>query len=75
MAASSFSEGVSKQITLPEDDADSFGRIIKHLYGNNDAAFAVDLLVLYGAEKLAEMYCLAEKYQLPGLQELVIRKL
>lgn len=75
MTTSSFSEGVSKQITLPESDADSFGRIIEHLYCNNDAAFAVDLLDLDRAEKLADMYGLAEKYQLPGLQKLVIHKL
>lgn len=75
MTTSSFSEGVSKEIALPEDDVDSFGRIIEHLYGNNDAAFNVDLLELDGAEKLADMYGLAEKYQLPGFQDLVIRKL
>lgn len=75
MTTSSFSEGVSKQITLPEDDADNFGRIIEHLYGNNDAAFDVNLLDLDGAEKLADMYGLAEKYQLPTFQDLVIRKL
>lgn len=75
MTTSSFSEGVSKQITLPEDDADHFGRIIEHLYGNNDAAFDVNLLDLDGAEKLADMYGLAEKYQLPAFQDLIIRKL
>lgn len=75
MTTSSFSEGLAKQITLPEDDADNFGRIIEHLYGNNDAAFTVDLLNLNGAEKLADMYGLAEKYQLPAFKDLVIRKL
>lgn len=75
MTTSSFSEGLAKQITLPEDDADNFGRIIEHLYGNNDAAFTVDLLDLNGAEKLADMYGLAEKYQLPAFQDLIIRKL
>lgn len=75
MTTSSFSEGLSKQITLPADDADSFGRIIEHLYGNNDAAFDVSLLDSDGAEKLADMYGLAEKYQLPTFQDLVIRKL
>lgn len=78
MTTSSFSEGVSKQITLPEDDADHFGRIIEHLYGNNDAAFDDFNLLLDsedGAEKLADMYGLAEKYQLPAFQDHVIRKL
>lgn len=75
MTTRSFSEGISKEIALPEDNVDSVGRIIEHLYGNNDAAFDVDLLYLDGAEKLVDMYGLAEKYQLPGLQELIIRKL
>lgn len=53
MTTGSFFEGISKQIALPEDDVDNFRRIIEHLYGNNDAAFDVDLLDLDGAEKLA----------------------
>ena len=75
MTNASFSEGITKEIALPEDDADSFGRIIEHLYGNNDAAFDINLLDLEGAEKLADMYGLAEKYQLPDFQDRVIRKL
>lgn len=75
MTTISFSEGISKEIALPEDNVDSVGRIIEHLYRNNDAAFDVDLLYLDGAEKLVDMYGLAEKYQLLGLQELIIRKL
>lgn len=73
MTSSSFLEGVTKEIALPEDDADSFGRIIEHLYGNNDAALDVD--DSDEAEKLANLYGLAEKYQLPGLKDLVIQKL
>lgn len=72
MTSSSFLEGVTKEIALPEDDADSFGRIIEHLYGNNDAALDVDS---DEAEKLADLYGLAEKYQLPGFKYLVIQKL
>lgn len=75
MTTGFFSEGINKEIALPEDDADSFGRIIEHLYGNNDATFDVDSLDLDGAEKLADMYGLAEKYQLPDFQDLVIQKL
>lgn len=37
--------------------------------------FDVDFLDLDGAEKLADMYGLAEKYQLPDFQDLVIQKL
>lgn len=36
--------------------------------------FDVDFLDLDGAEKLADMYGLAEKYQLPDFQDLVIQK-
>lgn len=75
MTSGSFSESVTKEIVLPEDDADSFGRIVEHLYGNNDAAFEINLLDVEGAEKLADMYGLAEKYQLPNFQDRVIRKL
>lgn len=75
MTTSFFSEGVRKEIALPEDDSDSFGRIIEHLYGNNDAALDVDLLDSDGAEKLADVYGLAEKYQLAGLKNLVIQEL
>lgn len=75
MTNGSFSESVTKEIVLPEDDADSFGRIIEHLYGNNDAAFEINLPDLEGAEKLADMYGLAEKYQLRGLQSRIVQKL
>lgn len=75
MTTSFFSESITKEIALPEDDVDSLGRIIEHLYGNNDAAFEVDRLEFDGARKLADLYGLAEKYQLPDLQDLVIQKL
>lgn len=75
MTTSFFSEGITKEIALPEDDSDSFGRVIEHLYGNNDAALNVDLLDSDGTEKLADLYGLAEKYQLPGLKHLVVQKL
>lgn len=75
MTNGSFSESMTKEIVLPEDDADSFGRIIEHLYGNNDAAFDINLFDVEGAEKLADMYGLAEKYQLPDFQGRIIQKL
>lgn len=75
MTTSSFSEGITKEIAFPEDDADGFGRILEHLYGNNDAAFDVCELGFDGAEKLADVYGLAEKYQLPNVQDRVIREL
>jgi hypothetical protein len=75
MTTDSFSEGVTKEIVLPEDDADSFGRILEHLYGNNDAAFDVGLLDFDGAAKFADMYMLAEKYQLQDFKVRVIENL
>jgi hypothetical protein len=75
MTNGSFSESVTRQIVLPEDDADHFGRILEHLYGHNDAAFDVGIFDIKDAEKLAEMYGLAEKYQIPEFQQQVIYKL
>lgn len=75
MTMRSSSEDAIKEIMLPEDDADNFGRILEHLYGNNDAAFEVDLLDFDGAAKLADMYMLAEKYQLHNFKARVIEKL
>lgn len=69
MTKSSFSEGITKQINLPEDDADQFGRLIKYLYGNHLDAFNFDLSEnSVQVHKLADMYALAEKYQLPDMQ-------
>ena len=75
MTSGAFSESMTKEIVLPEDDADSFGRLVEHLYGNNDAAFDIKLPDCETAEKLADMYALAEKYQLPDFQDLIIQKL
>lgn len=74
MTNSSFSESITKEIVLPEDDADSFGRILEHLYGNNDATFDLGRLHdLDYAATLADMYGLAEKYLLPDIQNHILR--
>lgn len=86
-----FRESVTKEIVLPEDDPDSFGRMIEHLYDNNEGAFSnlldvddgaekvvddgAEELVDDGAEKLADMYGLAGKYQLPDFQYYIVQKL
>lgn len=75
MTHGSFSESITRQIVLPEDNADSFGPILEYLYGHNDAALDVGLLDFEDALKLADMYALAEKYQLPDFQKGVIQKL
>ena len=76
MTSGSFLESRTKEIVLPEDDADNFGRIVEHLYGNNVAALEMNNLRDFEwAKKLAELYGLAEKYQLPDFQDGVIQKL
>lgn len=69
MTKSSFSEGVTKKINLPEDNADQFGRLIKYLYGNHEDALDFDSFKdSIKVDKLADLYALAEKYQLPDMQ-------
>ena len=75
MTTSSFSEGIRKEIVLPEDDEDTFGRVVEHLYGNDDVAFDVcDLSETESADKLADMYALAEKYGLTDLKVRIIEE-
>lgn len=75
MCQPNFLEGVTKEIVLPEDDPDSIGRIIHHLYGNSRAVFSFDSMGLAAADRLADMYSLAEKYQLPKLKTAIISTL
>lgn len=76
MTTGSFSEGIRKEIVLPEDDEDTFGRVVEHLYGNDDVAFDLsDLKESESANKLAQMYALAEKYELTGLKVRIVEEL
>ena len=71
-----FAESISKEVSLPEDDEDAFGRIIEYLYGDSTNAFA--FRGLDGSEtlkKLAGIYIIADKYQLARVQEVVISAL
>ena len=74
---SSFSEGMTKEITLPEDDADQIGRLISYLYGNHEDAldFGGPHEDSIKVDKLADMYALAEKYQLSSMQVDIIEAL
>ena len=76
MTTGGFSESITKEIILPEDDEDAFGRIIEFLYDNEHDAF--DFSSLNESEsiaKLANMFALADKYDLPNLQKTIITKL
>lgn len=69
MTSGSFAESVTKEIVLPDDDVDCFGRLLEHLYGKDDAAFDFDLSAdKEGPETMATVYELAEKYQLSNLK-------
>lgn len=73
MCEGPFAESVTRQIHLPEDSVTSFGLVLEYLYtgdfpfeGSNDLKLE---------DQLAEVYILADKYQLPLLKELAIAKL
>ena len=71
-----FAESISKEISLPEDDEDAFGRIFEYIYGDVKHAFLFK--GLDGSEtltKLAGIYIMADKYQLARVQEAVISAL
>lgn len=70
MTTSGFSESITREINLPEDDEDIFGRVVEFLYDNEREAFNFSPLDELGsAEKLAKMYLLADKYDLIDLQK------
>ena len=71
MCNGTFKESVEKQIDLPEDDAVAFGCVLEFMY----------LGVVHGYEApdraaqvavLADVYILADKYQLEDLKEFII---
>jgi len=75
MCSGRFIESERKTIILPEDNADTFGRLLEHLYGCNDAAFDIKLEGEEAGEKLADLYVFGEKYELPDLRSLVVQNL
>ena len=73
-----FKETVERVIELPEDDPEDFAQLLEYLYSgdyemkNNATA---EVIPLETALKLARVYILADKYQLPGLQKEVVWKM
>ena len=70
---SGFQESLVKHINLPEDDVQVFGRVLEYLYkGDFDTSYAsiFDL-----ANGLAEVYLMADKYQIDQLKVLTVTKL
>lgn len=66
-------ESVTRQIYLPDDNVTDFGLVLEYLYtGDFPFEGSIDLKL---EDQLAEVYILADKYQLPLLKELVIAKL
>ena len=66
-------ESVTRRIHLPEDNITHFGLVLEYLYTGDFPFEGSDDLDL--EDQLAEVYILADKYQLPLLKELVIAKL
>lgn len=76
MTNSGFSESITKEIILPEDDEDAFGRIIELLYGNFYEAYNFRRYdESTSVQKLADMFVLADKYDLRGLQGGIVNEL
>ncbi|KAL8965969.1 MAG: hypothetical protein Q9183_003593, partial [Haloplaca sp. 2 TL-2023] len=82
MCRHSFTESKTHQIDLPEDDPHVFSLILKYLYAGNFAGYdglldddSLDIDRDTRALQLADVFLLAEKYQLSDLKELLVSKL
>ena len=71
MCNGSFKESLEQQIELPDDDADIFGRVLEYMYRGVFDGFETPTQNVKVA-MLADLYILAEKYQLSGLKKLLI---
>ena len=67
MCSDGFQESVSSAIRLPEDEAE--------IFGFSHAGFMEGLEGLGLANKLADIYIMAEKYQIDDLKDIVIEML
>ena len=74
MCNGSFKEGVEQQIELPDDDANIFGCMLEYMYRGVFHDFETPTPDVRAA-MLADLYILAEKYQLKGLKKLLITPL
>lgn len=71
MCNGSFKESVENQIELPDDDANVFECMLEYMY--RGALHGVETPTQsVRAAMMADLYILAEKYQLSGLKELLI---
>lgn len=74
MCNGSFKEGVEREIELPDDNADAFECLIEYLCrGISDSGETANRHVKAGV--LANVYIMAEKYQLDDLKSVVIASL
>ncbi|KAL8996732.1 MAG: hypothetical protein Q9169_003847 [Polycauliona sp. 2 TL-2023] len=72
------------QIDLPDEDAHNIGHLLEYLYTGNFSALSDEQPAeptsedrthqTASSDELCQMYALAEKYQLPGLQRSVVAK-
>ena len=72
-----FLESKSHRIKLPEDEASDFGLLLEYLYGGDLPTSSI--LEIGGnvelADRLAKIYILADKYQLPLLKNYIVTTL
>ena len=73
MFNSGFSETTNKVAELPEDSPNAVRRMISFLYGDNSHVACTDLPSDEVPDMLAEIYGLADQYQIPALQRLALR--
>lgn len=73
-----FEESLTFTIRLPDENPDTIQAVIQYLYSGNTQKFGSvneTGCTITALLKLAELYGVAEKYQLQGLKALVIKKL
>lgn len=75
MIASQFKEGLTKIVQLPENDHEDFGLVLRFLYKGDSGFYPIGEPGPALFEKLADLYIVAEKYDIRSLKECVIRGL
>ncbi|KAI9723040.1 MAG: hypothetical protein M1812_001489 [Candelaria pacifica] len=73
MCNSKFKEAQNRHIELPDDDSVAFGQVLEYLYAHDFVTAAEEPGDI--ALELAEMYIVADKYQLNILNALTVEKL
>ncbi|KAL9119417.1 MAG: hypothetical protein Q9187_004029, partial [Circinaria calcarea] len=75
MCSGGFQESVSCAIQLPEDQPEIFGYVLEFLYMRSDGLFMEGYDGSELAKELADIYVMAEKYQIDSLKQTVIEML